>query len=54
MTPRIEELASTWAHRLQELVDRLDVPGAVLGVSHRGQRVIAAAAPSLSPDKEPG
>jgi CubicO group peptidase (beta-lactamase class C family) len=39
----ITELAEVWAARLRELVGRLDVPGAVLGVSHRGERMLAAA-----------
>jgi CubicO group peptidase (beta-lactamase class C family) len=34
---------SDWQQRLHELVERLDVPGAVLGISHRGERLIAAA-----------
>lgn len=41
--PDIQELAPRWEARLRELVDRFDVPGAVLGVSHRGERVLAAA-----------
>lgn len=42
-SPNIHELAPTWEARLRELVARLDVPGAVLGVSHRGECVLAAA-----------
>ncbi len=41
--PNITELAGTWHARLRQLVDHLDVPGAVLAVSHRGERVLAAA-----------
>ena len=40
---RVTELSGAWERRLGELVDRLDVPGAVLGVSHRGERVLVAA-----------
>lgn len=43
VTPDIAELAATWEAHLRELVDRFDVPGAVLGVSHRGKRVLAEA-----------
>jgi CubicO group peptidase (beta-lactamase class C family) len=32
-----------WQRPLAELVERLDVPGAVLGIRHRGERVVAAA-----------
>jgi CubicO group peptidase (beta-lactamase class C family) len=41
--PNATELARGWELRLGELVGRFDVPGAVLGVSHRGERVLAAA-----------
>ena len=41
--PSIRELAPAWESQLRELVARLDVPGAVLGVSHRGERVLVAA-----------
>jgi CubicO group peptidase (beta-lactamase class C family) len=41
--PDIDVLARTWEARLHELVDRFDVPGAVLGVSYRGDRVLVAA-----------
>jgi CubicO group peptidase (beta-lactamase class C family) len=41
--PNVTELAQGWEERLHELVDRHDVPGAVVGVSHRGERVLAAA-----------
>ncbi|HEY3773931.1 MAG TPA: serine hydrolase domain-containing protein [Solirubrobacteraceae bacterium] len=41
--PNVTDLASGWERRMRELVDRFDVPGAVLGVSHRGERVLAAA-----------
>jgi CubicO group peptidase (beta-lactamase class C family) len=41
--PNVRELAPRWEAGLQELVARFDVPGAVLGVSHRGVRVLAAA-----------
>jgi CubicO group peptidase (beta-lactamase class C family) len=42
-SPSITELAGTWEARLRELVEQLDVPGAVLGVSHRGERVLIPA-----------
>ena len=38
----LPELAGPWEQRLHELVERLDVPGAVLGVSHRGERIVIA------------
>jgi CubicO group peptidase (beta-lactamase class C family) len=43
VAPRIQELAPLWESRLQELLTRFAVPGAVLGVSHRGERVLAPA-----------
>jgi CubicO group peptidase (beta-lactamase class C family) len=43
VAPNVSELVGGWERRLRELVDRFDVPGAVLGVSHRGERVLAAA-----------
>jgi len=41
--PNITDLATTWEELLRELLDRFDVPGAVLGVSHRGERVLVTA-----------
>jgi CubicO group peptidase (beta-lactamase class C family) len=38
----LPELAEPWERRLHELVEHLDVPGAVLGVSHRGERIVIA------------
>jgi CubicO group peptidase (beta-lactamase class C family) len=43
MAPNLSELAESWQAQLRGLVDDLAVPGAVLGVSHRGERVLAAA-----------
>ncbi len=43
-TPRtLAEHAGAWEQRLHELVGSLDVPGATLGVSWRGERVVFAA-----------
>jgi len=41
--PNLTELAPSWDQRLSALLDDFDVPGAVLGVSHRGERGLAVA-----------
>jgi CubicO group peptidase (beta-lactamase class C family) len=38
----LPELARAWEERLHGLIDSLDVPGAVLGVSWQGERVVLA------------
>ena len=41
--PSLGDLAPAWERRLGELVAARQLPGAVLGVSHRGERFLAAA-----------
>ncbi len=40
---QLAELTPRWQQRLDQLVDELDVPGAAVGISHRGERVVITA-----------